>query len=811
MAETQAPTASGSVQATPGPPTVVLEFRSVAPTPAAVAAPATNEIGISGTTNYQGRLAVEPNTKLQHEQAFGLAGTLTWGEWERLVRTDPACASALEPMRAQLRDARVDVEAAEGVKNGQAHADFLEWNLTERMAPGWDEVIQQMANALPFGFALHELVLVAGESKLLPGGFGYVLEKLAERLPSSVHPNGWLEKNGELVTIRQHGVDDTGRWRDSILLPADKVLLTTWNRTGNNYQGWSIFRPVWYVAKIREQLLKVLAVGMQRESCGIPAAVSNPGAKVLLDADRERLELMLANLVYHENASVVLPEGWDIKWIFSAGANKSSVLAAWSQLGLVILEQAQAQQQYLGTSNTGSRAVGQVHDAGADSFAQGVTATLEGVLNGVGSRPYTGLAKKLIDANWGPQTAYPNIRITLKKSKLAAADRTAASLQARQAGLLTPTSDDENVMREELGFEPMDVADLDALREKAAKPPPPPPGMVPDPNQPQNQPGAPPGAPAGKQPTPTVTPKTAPGAPPAAPAKLMRLGSAPGGFTPHRDLRPDEQHVDFAAMDDFMSRARVDFEAEAKPLVAEMLVRALPDIKRAMDAGNPSAVADLKLDTSKLGPFVQGFLGKVRSEGASQLRAEHARGTDIAKKRQDGDPATATAPVKLAAGDEQDDFDPSDDSGGGDSEPRRFLQQKAALLIRRIQGAVQIDLEREAIDGARTGATANEVMTMTIGRLIDSGQLRSQVGSVIPTAFNEGREDYAATQDVDTVTLSALLDGGQCGPCEDLDGETYDYGSDEHEEHTPPLTSICDGRDNCRCVLTFQWGGSNDA
>lgn len=807
MAETQAPTANGSVQAAPAPPTVVLEFRSVAPTPTAVPTPATNEIGISGTTNYQGRLVVEPNTALQHERAFGLAGTLTWGEWERLVRTDPACASALEPTRAQLRDARVDVEAAEGVPNAQKHADFLEWNLTERMAPGWDEVIQQMANALPFGFALHELVMVAGESKLLPGGFGYVLERLAERLPSSIHPNGWLEKDGELVNIRQLGVDSTGRWRGDIYLPASKVLLTTWNRTGNNYQGWSIFRPVWYVAKIREQLLKVLAVGMQRESCGIPAAVSNTtNPKALDENQREKLETMLANLVYHENASIVMPEGWTLEWIFSAGANKSSVLDAWSRLGLVILEQAQAQQQYLGTSNTGSRAVGQVHDAGADSFAQGVVATLEGVLNGVGSRPYTGLAKKLIDANWGPQTAYPNIRITLKKSKLAATDRTAAALTARQAGLLTPTSDDENVMREELGFEPMDVADLDALRDKAAKPPPPPPGMVPDPNQPGTPGGPPPAAGA---------PKPAPGAPPAAPAKLMRLGSSPGGFMPHRALRPDEQHVDFAAMDDFMSRARVDFEAEAKPLVAEMLVRALPDIKRAMDAGNPSAVADLKLDTSKLGPFVQSFLGKVRSEGASQLRAEHARGTDIAKKRQDGDPATATAPVKLAvklaAGDEQDDFDPSDDSGGGDSEPRRFLQQKAALLIRRIQGAVQIDLEREAIDGARTGATANEVMTMTIGRLIDSGQLRSQVGSVIPTAFNEGREDYAATQDVDTVTLSALLDGGQCGPCEDLDGETYDYGSDEHEEHTPPLTSICDGRDNCRCVLTFQWGGSNDA
>lgn len=756
------------------------------------------EVGISGTTNWNGRLAVESNTKLQHELAFGTPGSQHWGEYERLVKTDPDCASALEPVCAALRDARIDVEPAGDSDLEVQQAEFVEWNLKHRLEPSSSEVLQQMARRmLSAGFAIHEVVLGTTESDLLPGGFGFYASKLAERLPASVHPNGWLEVNGELSAIRQRG-QKGGVFVSDLLLPAERVLLTTWAREGNNYQGVSIFRPVWYLAKIREQLLKIVGVGLQREACGVPAATATDKSAKLTISQRKSLEKLLANLVYHENAAVVMPAGWTLEWIFSPNASKGHVIDAWKELGIVILRQLQAQQQFLGTGSTGSRAVGAVHDTNQDAFALGVVAVLEGVLNGVGSRPYTGLSKRLVQLNWGPQDTYPRIVLTLKKGKLAPTDRIASMVAAKGAGILTITIDDENFVREDLGLAPISAEDRDA--EKLKAPPLPPPGTAPPGAAPAAPAGAPPPQPAGAA---TLPPDTLPAA---------KLASQPGGFVPHRALRPDEQVVDFAAIDDLMGRARVDFESKAKPLVAAMLVSALPEIRKAMADGNPSAVADIKLDTSQLAPMVTDFLDGVRSEGFRQLKAEHAKGTDVAKKREQGDADTATAPVHLAAEEDDQDIGGPGDGGDGGSEPRKFLEQKAALLIRRIQGAVQIDLEREAIDGVRTGGNPNEIVTATIGRLIDSGQLRSQVGEVIPTAFNEGREDYAATQGVSTVTLSALLDGQQCEPCEDLDGETYDYGSDEHEEHTPPLTSICDGRGNCRCVLTYNFdGGSDDA
>ena len=55
-----------------------------------------------------------------------------------------------------------------------------------------------------------------------------------------------------------------------------------------------------------------------------------------------------------------------------------------------------------------------------------------------------------------------------------------------------------------------------------------------------------------------------------------------------------------------------------------------------------------------------------------------------------------------------------------------------------------------------------------------------------------------------------MLDRDTCDYCESMDGESFEYGSDEHEEHIPPLTD-CEGRDNCRCVLVYEFEDGDDA
>lgn len=745
--------------------------------PAPVAPP--RVVGISGTTNWRGDPLAEPNSKLLYAEAYGQAGQRDWGEWEEIARTDPDIATVLDFVVAPLRDARVDVEPAEhpsiAPAVAQAQADFCRRQLLESCEPRWPDVLEQMVRGkLTFGFSLHEVVLGDVVDPSLPGGRGWGLKRLADRLPSSVHPtNGWIEEmlpdgHRELAVIRQRGQlpDDGKGWSDDIQLPAGKVLLLTHNRTGNNYRGYSAFRPAWYIARIRRELLKLVGVGLVRESAGVPVAYSDDPGAILTPAQRKSLSKLLSNLVGHENASIVMPNGWKLDWVFSPGANKGHVVDAYNNLGNLILRLLGAQQISLGTGSTGSRSVGEVHNAVAQGMLQGQAASVEAVLNGTGSRPYTGLTRKLIDPNWGPQPAYPRITLTLKKAQLGPLEKMQALKTAVDAGAVTITADDENAVREELGLAPIEAQLRDT--EKAKQVPVQPPVALPTRHPLARQPGAP--------------------------------------WQPARPLRAEEKRVDFAAADAYLNRARVDFERALRPAVVHALVKAQPALQKAMADGDASDVAQVPLDFSGVLAEVRKFLAQVRSVGQSQVRKEVPRDSadTIAKQRAEGD--QTLAPVRRLAeeGDDRDKQTPITD------ETDDLVEMQGTAVVRRMGNRLRSELEREAIDTLRTGGDASEVVSRTVQRQLDTGAFRADAGTVLTKVWNLGRDEAARVMGgVKSVQLSALLDGNQCSACEALDGEEAPFDSAAHDALLPPVRD-CAGGDNCRCLLVYVPGEAAD-
>jgi hypothetical protein len=765
------------------------------------------EQGISGTANYAGRLYVEENQKLQWQLAFGTPGATRFGFWEHLERTNGYITAALESVAAPIRDATVQVKPADSPRiaagDAQKHADFVRWNLLEALEPRWPTFLDQLVKRpLNYGFGLWEKVAAVVEHPLLPNGRGYALKKLAERLPVSIYENGWVEDAGELSIVKQRGpAAGGGKWVN-VDLPVSKLLLHTWNRTGNNYAGFSVFRPVEYACRIMDHLLRMTGVGMVREAVGVPYAEAlTDKTKRLTPRARERLWKQLANLVYHENAAMVMPRGWTLKWFVSAGRDKSSVIKAYHDLGKLILFQTKSQQLNLGLDDTGSRSVGEVHARGNEEFNQGVAAELGATLNGVGERKYTGLVKWLVDINFGPQKAYPTVEIVLKKRELEPKERAEAASTYVGAGIINPTLEDENVAREDLGFTPIDEATRNAaIARKAAAAPPAPPGAPPAPGAPPR--AAPPAAPGGAIPPPPAPPPKLP------PAPGKARGSA---FVPSRALRPSEQAIDFAAIDNFLTRARDTFEMQARPLIAAMVVKALPSVRHAMDAGKPSTIGEMQLDTTDLAGFVTRFLTEARGFGYGQVQKEYSHGTTdkVLDERAAGDQKHAPV-VRMAEGEEEDDKgkEASDDAD-------EQLEQMQTHLVRRMRQRVTSDLEKAALDEYRTDGEADDVVRTVMSDLIDTGALKSDAGLVLTKAFNVGREEFAQEHgdEVDSVELSALLDGNQCDPCDQADGEEYEFNSPEHLEHVPPLKE-CDGGDRCRCMLAYNFkkdaGGSED-
>lgn len=713
-------------------------------------------MGISGTPNFWGSLRVEPNPRLRHQLAFGRPGVAEWGEWEKIRRTDPAVAMALDFVVGPLRDAVPGVEEADDSPLAKAQADFVRHTLFEALAPTWAGLVDELARgSLASGFALHELVWRDVRHAALPGGGGYGLAEVAQRLPSSLPETCWLEDDSaRLQGIRQQGPRGANsRWVD-VVLPASKVLLTSWQREGGNYQGFSQFRPVYYACRVRDEVGKIPGIALAREGAGIPVAYADSPDAELSPEEREKLEETLRNLVFHESAHMVMKPGWKLEWLFSGGANKSHIVEVLNHFGMEILSTCHAQQMMLGVNETGSRAVGSVHDARAKAFIESVKANLLNVINGVGDVPGTGLVRRLVDANWGPQEKYPKVTLALQPSELDPSALTTAIATSKTAGVLTWRVDDENALRKRLGFEPIKPEEFAAA--KAPPPVSPPPAKAPPFQEPDADAGA---------------------TPPQPPLKQT-------GFMPARKLRASELVLNLDRMASFLDGAKEEFERKAKPLLVAALAEAAPLIKEAMADGNPDEVASMPLRLEAFEAYVRRYLADAAREGAAEVRAELSKG----------------APAQAVRNAEPEDEDPA----------AKLIEATAKSLVRRVRNRLTQQLEEEAIDVVRLDGDAIDVVTRVTTRALEGRQLQTDAGAVLTRAWNGGR-DFAAKQlgGVKEVELSAALDSNTCMACNALDGTRFPFESEEHNAHVPPLRE-CAGGPLCRCVLVYVPADSSD-
>lgn len=719
-------------------------------------------VGITGGGNSFGRLQFETNVLLRDQAAYGRAGTYTVGEWAELALTNPFVTAGLDFICGPIADARIDVEPLppeSGVPEALAkqQADFLKWALTERfkLAAHNDNAARGF---LLNGFALYEPRAVLAPCPVL-GRPAFALASLEPRLPNSLSPNPWNESaEGVLLGIRQTGPRGGTSTYVTTEIPADRAVLYSWLRQGNNWAGVSQLRSVWYLAhRIMPMLLKLVGVTAQREGAGLPVATATDENAEITPAQREEIMEFFANVSFHESSGIVMPKGFDVKWILSPGSNKNHILDLWNALGLVILQQLSAQQMALGTGETGSRSVGEVHDARAMAFVRKVLSFQEGVLNGDSGEPHTGLVARLLAWNGlSSDAGIPRVKLTPQRPELKPQELSAAVTGFKAAGLLTPRIEDENVVRERLGFAPITEEERDEAKEKAAA------------LAPQFPPGG-----GGFPPKSDEKPDN------------LKASAQRGGWVPWRPLRASESKLKLREMDAYFAKRREDFEKGAKPIVAAMLAIAAPSIERAMSDGTvtPAEVAAVPLDDKRLSKFIAEFLRETADKGGEFLR-EELGGSRL-----------------TAAADEQD-----DKTAEEDDDTDEMLSAQGDLLKRRMLNRLRTEVEREAIDTVRTAGTASEVVERTVFRQLDSGAFRADAGYVTTKAFSLGREEAARQLGgVTSIEYSAILDSNTCSPCAAADGATAAFDSPEHDAMLPPNRD-CAGGDNCRCFLIFKQG-----
>jgi hypothetical protein len=287
-----------------------------------------------------------------------------------------------------------------------------------------------------------------------------------------------------------------------------------------------------------------------------------------------------------------------------------------------------------------------------------------------------------------------------------------------------------------------------------------------------------------------------------------------GVYTPRRPLLPHEAHLDFDGMDDLLTNAREAFEAAARPVLVEELVRVMPAVKDAMADGDPSEVADLALPLERMGALIDELTSKMRAQGRRHVLEERRRPEQAKAKeeaRAEGEPALEPKPARASA------RTPGArtislakpkrprGSRAGAAEVERLMRAQRELLLRRMRARTIDALTRAAIDAVRTGGDPQAIVADVIQDALETRALRQDAANVVTKAFNLGREEVAhELGEVRAVRLSAVLDDVTCAYCERMDGAEFAFDSPEHDEHVPPLTQ-CEGRHNCRCILVYEF------
>jgi len=111
----------------------------------------------------------------------------------------------------------------------------------------------------------------------------------------------------------------------------------------------------------------------------------------------------------------------------------------------------------------------------------------------------------------------------------------------------------------------------------------------------------------------------------------------------------------------------------------------------------------------------------------------------------------------------------------------------------------------------REGDTNRTMLMGTISELSDRA-IKSAAGETVSEALNLGRESVVKRNKnlVEEAVYSAILDDNVCDVCAELNGNSYEFGTQDYEDAKPPRPagghpSECYGRNRCRCVFLFRF------
>lgn len=265
-----------------------------------------NKLGGPGTDLVDGYLSEEYNAALQ--------GTEKYDVFNRMRRSDAQVFASLLVCELPIRSTRWYIDPARNEKDevdpeDQEVADFVEKALFEVMEQPWDSWLLECLTMLPMGFSCFEKIYMPDkESDKI------WLRKMAFRRQETI--DRW-ETDGGAAGVRQilpTALETGENAGDTMVsIPAEKLIIFSFRREGDNYEGVSVLRSAYKHWFIKDQLYKFDSVRHERASIGIPVIYLPDNAT---DEDKEEALNIVKNIRGTEQTGVVMPGSKDSGWLF---------------------------------------------------------------------------------------------------------------------------------------------------------------------------------------------------------------------------------------------------------------------------------------------------------------------------------------------------------------------------------------------------------------------------------------------------------------------------------------------------------------
>ncbi len=414
-------------------------------------APRFGSRGISGTQLSYGTIAKESNAQLTG---------LNWvQEAEEMLRTDPIVRRSWHMLRQTLLSATWRFEpGVEGDLMAEELARYANecWGFdghSGQMITSWEDQLSYLWEFVPVGYRYAEEIYRVG-----PDSTGKVrvwLSHYADREPSA--HSRWLSRDDQHLDGVLQNMVGGGKTPEPI--PANKLLLLTLNRTGSNFEGVGMLRPVWWWWRTKQRVSNLMCVGLDRWAVPTPKVVVDRAVAeqigltdgdidaMIDDAEAQAQAFISAEQSYLVENSAVKFDTYAAQPNLYADGPINIITKCDSQIAAAFLSQFAD----LGNTETGARSVGEIHLSVFRRAAINLCDLVAAQVSGIDRRG-GGTIGRLIRWNYG--AVDPSKLPKLTHTGLDT-DDLADSLQMLpglvQAGLITPDDELERVIRAKLG------------------------------------------------------------------------------------------------------------------------------------------------------------------------------------------------------------------------------------------------------------------------------------------------------------------------------------------------------------------------